>query len=149
MLKYESVNRKWEKELCSLFENLLSGGDNYFFHPHPLTVSEAKKKINHSGRDLYFLQISNGTLCGYGFLRGWDEGYEIPSLGLAIHPKFRGQGFGGKFILFLHEQARQHGAQKVRLTVSTDNTAAISLYGKLGYRFRRKNEKTLEGFVEL
>jgi len=149
MLTYEPVNKKWEKELCSLFEDLLSGGDYHFFHPHPLTASEAKKKIKYSGQDLYFLQISNGTLCGYGFLRGWDEGYEIPSLGLAIHPKFRGRGLGEKFIFFLHEQARNHGAKKVRLTVAADNKAAIYLYSKLGYRFCQKDETALEGFIEV
>ena len=49
----------------------------------------AKKIATYEGDDLYFLQIKDNEIAGYAMLRGWDEGYTIPSLGIALHPDFQ------------------------------------------------------------
>ncbi len=63
--------------LCALAEN----GDAAFFHPHPLTCEAALEIASLSGRDRYFVAIVAQKIVGYGMLRGWDAGFEIPSLG--------------------------------------------------------------------
>ncbi len=133
--------------LANLFCVLKNNGDDLFFHPHPLTHEEAKKKAEYLGNDLYFVMKYRGDVVGYGMLRGWDEGYPLPSLGIAVHPSARNQGFARQFIQFLHQQARERGASKVRLTVDQSNEKAIRLYKKEGYIFGRVNALHLEGFV--
>ncbi len=149
MLTYVLVSAKWEKEMCSLFRELLSRGVYQYFHPHPLTDDEVKRRLQYKGKDLYYLQIYDDRLSGYGFLRGWDEGYETPSLGLAIHPDFQRQGLGKKFMFFLHDQALIQGATRVRLTVATINKKAIRLYQQLGYKFHLIDATTYEGFIDI
>jgi len=45
-------------------------------------------------------------------LRGWDEGYETPSLGIAVHPDARGLGLARTFMGFLHAAASFQGAAR-------------------------------------
>ena len=88
-------------------------------------------------------------ILAYGILRGWDEGFEIPCLGIALHPKVRGSGLSKVFMLFLHAAGRRRGAKQVRLKVYKDNIAARKLCEGLGYRFEWEIEDQLVGFLEL
>ena len=71
---------------------------------------------------------------GYGLLRGWNEGYEIPSLGVAVHPSMRGTGLGRLIMDFLEAMARMRGASSIRLRVRKDNAIAHGMYARRGYR---------------
>ena len=87
---------------------------------------------------------------GYGMLRGWDEGYEVPFLGVAISPRKRGKGAGKLLIRFLHDVARNKKAQIIRLKVYKNNEVAIKMYKSLGYKFDDWNDnKQLIGTVKL
>jgi [ribosomal protein S18]-alanine N-acetyltransferase len=135
--------------LAEFFAAFAQAPDAAFFHPHPLTAPEARRICTHAGRDLYYAACAGGSLVGYGLLRGWDEGYDIPSLGIAIHPAARGRGLARPFMAFLHAAAKWHGARKVRLTVYSQNQRAVELYQRLGYAFSAKNDRELVGVLEL
>jgi ribosomal protein S18 acetylase RimI-like enzyme len=114
-----------------------------------MTDEEAKKLCGYSGRNLYYVACVGTAVLAYGLLRGWDEGYEIPSLGIAIHPEARGQGLARPFMAFLHAAAKARGATKVRLTVYTENRRAVELYRRMGYQFEAKNDRELVGMLVL
>jgi ribosomal protein S18 acetylase RimI-like enzyme len=82
-------------------------------------------------------------------LRGWDEGFEVPYLGIAIHPGERGQGYGRVLMEYLHAAARERGAVRVMLKVYEDNEAAVRLYRSLGYCFGERSDGQLVGVLEL
>jgi len=103
----------------------------------------------YSGKDLYYVAVSGTAVAAYGMLRGWDEGYQVPSLGIAIHPDARGTGLASTFMQFLHAAARLRGATRVRLKVNSENTAARRLYQSLGYRFEDSDGGEIVGFVDL
>lgn len=148
-IQYQAVSDTVSEELVVLFQALVANGDEAFFHPHPLTREYVGHLSVYKGEDLYFVQFFENKLTGYGMLRGWDEGYTIPSLGIAIHPRYRGQGLAAHFMRYLHGQARNRGVHTIRLTVEKSNTCAIQLYEILGYRLSRKNDAVFEGFLEL
>jgi len=135
--------------LADFFHALREAGDESFFHPHPLTSPEADARAGYRGQDLYYVIIEAGAILGYGFLRGWDEGYAVPSLGIAIHPTRRGGGLGRMFMHVLHEAARGRGASRVRLTVDQRNVAARSLYEDLGYVIEPGGDGSLVGVLTL
>jgi ribosomal-protein-alanine N-acetyltransferase len=128
-----------EPAIARLFAALFAHGDCRSFHPHPLTVREAHhlpQGLCPKGwptEDIYRFGFSRGEAVAYGMLRGWDEGFAEPSLGIAVHPDFRGQGLAGRMIRQLHHLARLRGAASVRLKVDRDNTTAVGLYQKFGY----------------
>ena len=148
-LELRIVDETLEQPLAELFRALKRAGDDKDFHPHPLSDEEAKRRAHYSGKDLYYVLVEGNKVLGYGMLRGWHEGYEVPSLGIAIHPSVRGMGLGKLFMQFLHAAAQRRGASKVRLKVYPDNTTAVTLYRGLGYTFQAEEAGQLVGFIDL
>jgi [ribosomal protein S18]-alanine N-acetyltransferase len=120
-----------------------------FFHPHEFSYIGLWNEIINKKKDYYVFLIDADTIAGYGMLRGWDEGFEIPSLGILTDINYRGQGISSKIMDHLHEIAKKEGSDKIRLTVYKENKIAISLYNKLGYVFSDKNENELIGIKKL
>jgi [ribosomal protein S18]-alanine N-acetyltransferase len=143
------LSPRWAKPLAEFFAALASEGADRQFHPHPLTSEEAERRCQYSGKDLYYVAVEQQRVLGYGMLRGWDEGYETPSLGIAIHPQARGRGLGRALMQFLHHVARRRGASRVRLKVYSENQKAIALYESLGYRFAAAEDNQRIGTVNL
>ncbi len=137
------------EQLAVFFQDLHRAGLEDFFHPHPLNGQAASALCTYAGLDFYGVLLSGGRVIGYGMLRGWDEGYAIPSLGIAIHPLFQGQGYGRLLIQFLHGIARARGAEKLRLKVNCKNLSALSLYQSEGYVFQDAVEDEMVGVLVL
>ncbi len=139
-----------ESALAAFFRHLELSGEAARFHPHPFTPEEAAARCRYEGRDYYCVALAAGEVLAYGMLRGWDAGYEVPSLGIAVHERARGLGLGRALMLVLHAEAARRGAPRVRLKVYPDNAAAVSLYRSLGYAFASELEAgQLVGLKEL
>ncbi len=116
-------------------------GEAKWFQPHPFTLEHIEALCQPGQRDLYYIMTFGSAVVGYGLLRGWDEGYPVPSLGIAVHSAYRGKGLGAALMAFLHCAARLRGSDRVRLRVYDSNDAAIALYRRLGYRFDSGREE--------
>ena len=148
-LEIRTLCPELEQALAGFFANLRKEGADDHFHPHPLTDKEARRLCAYSGKDLYYVLVEKQRVLAYGMLRGWDEGFEVPSLGIATLSSARGAGFGTLLVRFLHAAARRRGARKVILKVYKDNTAARKLYERLGYSFSDKGTRELSGSIDL
>jgi [ribosomal protein S18]-alanine N-acetyltransferase len=138
-----------QQALIAFLNDLSEAHETEFFHPHPFTEDALQKIIRTADQDLYYVLCEGGRVVGYGMLRGWDEGYQIPSLGIAIHPAARNAGLGKALMHFLHGAARRRGASKVRLRVKAQNARAMKLYQDLGYVFGPEEQGFLVGFLQL
>jgi ribosomal protein S18 acetylase RimI-like enzyme len=122
-----------------------------FFHPHPFTrafAAELCARIETS-RDRYYVARYRGRIVGYLILRGWDEGYAIPSMGVCSHPGLRDAGLG--HLLYAHgvQESRAAGAPKLRLTVLRSNERAIHIDRNFGFVFQDKNDQEVVGLLDL
>lgn len=118
-----------ERALVALFAGL----DSAWFRPHDLGAVGARKVANHVGEDVYLIGFLETVPVAYGMLRGWDEGYRIPALGVAVRDGYRDQGLGRQMMHALHRAVRARGGDRVRLRVAEGNARAIHLYESLGY----------------
>lgn len=116
-------------ELAALFAEL----DTSTFHPHAMDADGAALIAGLEGADVYRVLEVDGRLVAYGLLRGWDEGFSVPSLGVAVRIPDQGKGYGRETMLRLHDEARERGAERVRLRVAHGNARARRLYESLGY----------------
>lgn len=114
--------------------DLLVNIDGTYFQPHPMTAPEAERIAKLRGRDTYLIGRANGVGVAYGMLRGLDEGFAIPSLGLGIRRDWEHRGYGRAMMTALHDAARKTGVAQVRLRVHPDNSRAATLYRSVGYR---------------
>jgi len=149
-LEFRKVSSELQKPLEVFFKDLEESGIERYFHPHPLSKAEAERVSQYAGQDLYYVAVMENRVLGYGLLRGWDEGYAIPSLGIALHPSVQGQGLGKTFMYFLHAASRLRGADKIKLKVYPDNIRSLNLYMSMGYIFQTVGEHgQLEGLLNL
>jgi [ribosomal protein S18]-alanine N-acetyltransferase len=128
------VGPSTEAALAHFFALLQSRGVDRYFHPHPFTPATARERALYSGQDFYCILADGDRVLGYGMLRGWDEGYEMPSLGIVIHPDMQSRGLGRALMGYLQFAARYRGAKRMRLRVHPDNAKAVQLYRSLGYQ---------------
>lgn len=142
-LQLRPLTPAWCKPLAHMLRALVDSGEDRMFAPHPFDDETLARLASHGGADLYFVLTERGhgedqdradeRVVGYGLLRGWDQGYEVPSLGIAVAPDARRRGVGRVLMQRLHEAARARGARRVRLRVHAENAPAIRLYESLGY----------------
>jgi RimJ/RimL family protein N-acetyltransferase len=121
--------------LTSLFERISLDPEARYFHPHPFTAAQALARSEYAGRDVYALMLLGSEAVGYGFLRGWEDNYTIPSLGIYIVEDLRGSTAAKVLMEYLHLTAGLRGARSVRLKVHPGNMRARRLYERLGYHF--------------
>jgi ribosomal protein S18 acetylase RimI-like enzyme len=122
-----------EQALARFFADLAAAGDDAFFHPHATDVESLRSLAAQSGDDLYFVFVEGDDVRAYGLLRGWNEGYDVPSLGIAVHSDARATGLGRLVMDYLEAMARHRGAPSIRLRVHKDNARAIGIYERRGY----------------
>ena len=77
------------------------------------------------------LAEEGGQVCGYACLFVLFEEAEVQNI--AVDIPFRKQGYGDKLLAFLHDFAKEQGAEISFLEVRVSNAAAIGLYRKHGY----------------
>ena len=120
-----------------LFDELRDDPASVHFHPHPFTHDAALRIAERRGirRDAYFGAFLDGRLIGYGMLRGWDEGYDIPSFGVAVRVHNRGMGIGRRLLRHAISIARRRRAPSVMLKVHPANANAKVLYETEGFIF--------------
>lgn len=147
MLEIIKLNPTMSQALVSFFVDISKNNYTRYYYPYDLTLKTAEKLCNLSGKDLHYVLVDSKTILGHGMLRGWDEGYDIPSLGIVIHPDASNKGLGSMFVSFLHSAAWARGCFKIRLSVHKDNTPALTIYKRLGYLFTLKNTEEFIGIL--
>jgi ribosomal-protein-alanine N-acetyltransferase len=149
-VEIRQVSAADEAALVHFFAVLQARGVDKFFHPHPFTAKAANERATYTGEDLYYVVTDGGEILGYGMLRGWDEGYIVPSLGIVVHPDAQGMGLGRLMMDFLRVVAMRRKAEKIRLRASPENQIAMKLYRALGYEFTVEKDSTyLVGLLDL
>ena len=125
-----------ERPLQAFLEALDEAGETRFFSPHASDMDTLTALGTRPHRDIHCLLCEDSLVVGYGLLRGWDEGFAIPSLGIAIHPLRRGRGLGNFLMEYLELLARLRGSASLRLRVLKANAVAIALYTTRGYEWQ-------------
>jgi [ribosomal protein S18]-alanine N-acetyltransferase len=148
-LEFRQAEPELADRLGSFFRELVAAGDEAQFHPHRLDDTAARAVCDQGGADVYLVALDGDDIVGYGFLRGWDAGFAVPSLGIAVGPDHRARGIGRALMERLHAEAQGRGAEQVRLRVHPDNDSALRLYRSLGYVFGGEEDGQLVGLLAL
>src|SRR5438132_4350746 len=81
----------------------------------------------------FFVLRDNDTPAGCGGIQLFGTAYgELKRM--YVRPRFQGQGFGKLLLDHLADHARGHGVGILRLETGTHQTAAISLYERMGFQ---------------
>lgn len=105
-----------------------------YFAPFPLTRESAMFLLRPESRDHFFGLEELGGLVAFSMLRGYDEGYAVPSFGLLVALDCQGQGLGRWLTEKTLYWADHEGIASIRLTVFSGNHTAVHLYSSLGFK---------------
>ena len=84
-----------------------------------------------NGLDLYLVWEENGIAAAYVNFRILAGEGEIERV--AVHPLFRGRGFGRKLMDAVAEYTSSQGVMEITLEVRSGNQTAINLYESCGF----------------
>lgn len=142
------------KQLIDFFNLVIEEKLDQYFHPHKFTEEAAISILDKISNDWYFgvfiCSTNFSKMIGYGMLRGWDEGYEIPSFGICILNNYQNMGIGKIIIDYAKLICRINKCSKIRLKVYPKNGRSLQIYRKNGFIFSGETQNDqLIGFLEL
>jgi len=106
------------------------------------TYDDLVQIFSEKKRDLFRTIRKEDNICGIYFLRGFDEGFYIPSFGIYIIQKYSRAGLAAFAINDTIKLLEAQGVKRVMLKVANDNSRAYSLYSRKGFRYDRKCSDT-------
>jgi RimJ/RimL family protein N-acetyltransferase len=139
-IAFRPVNDKDVDELFHMLKNLPDEGKK-FFHPHSFD-KKTLIQISASKNDYYFVLTLNNKIVGYSMLRFF--GYATPSFGICIRKHYENRGFGSITTERTIQKASQLGYKVVILKVHEENSRAIKLFERCGFKIVQQNPFTRE-----
>ena len=112
------------------------------FHPFPLTAETARWITTVPRRDRYYLALCRKQVIGLCMLRGWDEGFAVPSFGIVVGREFHSKGIGRIITEYAMKEAKKLCCKQVRLSVYASNISAYNTYISMG--FKETNREVVE-----
>jgi ribosomal-protein-alanine N-acetyltransferase len=119
-------------ELSKLINNDSKDYSQYFV-AFEFDTATIERNLAKSENDLYFGVYWGEELTGFYMLRGFDEGFTIPSYGVYISSPFSGKGLAALTLNHAISTCKLLGLKKLRLKVHTENIIAFKQYIKFGF----------------
>lgn len=136
MLKLKLIDEGDLGQLSAFFEENNVQAILDTFSPFTLTEETARWIACQSHQDRYYLGLNQDEMIGFSMLRGWDEGFSVPSFGIFIDHRCHGKGYGKELLDLTIDAARELGCSQIRLSVFASNPAARKIYRSRGFTER-------------
>ena len=105
-----------------------------YFIPFSFDEKTIKEILNRVTNDKYFGVFISKELAGFYMLRGFDEGFEIPSYGIWIAEKFSGLGLSKLTLQHAISYCKVNGIKRIMLKVHPENSIAKKTYEGYGFK---------------
>ncbi len=142
-LRSIAVRRIDARSAGPLFEMLQSASPGYseYFTPFELSLSAIRAVLEKAVGDQFYGIYVSGRLAGLFMLRGFDQGYAIPSFGVWIAEKYQSKGLSKLAIHYSMTVCRMNGIGRLMLKVYPQNEKARRIYEQLGFEFQGMDPK--------
>lgn len=130
-------------DIANLVKQLSEDSYEYlkYFTAFEIDVEVFQALLSRSVKDKFFGIFSGDEVLGFYMLRGFDEGYEIPSYGVVISSKFSNKGLSRLTMLHAFSICKLNKIKKLMLKVRPENKYAKKLYESLGFERTGFDEK--------
>jgi RimJ/RimL family protein N-acetyltransferase len=135
MFKSIEISELGPEYARALSKLLIAADKNYSQHFVPFSFDEnsIKKILKRAKNDKYFGVFISNELVGFYMLRGFDEGYNIPSFGIWIAEQYSGLGLSKLTLQHAISYCKVNGIKKIMLKVHPDNFVAKKTYENYGF----------------
>ncbi len=104
-----------------------------FFSPFEFGLETVSHVLSNQGDDVFVGVYWMDKIIGFFMLRGWNDGYEVPSFGIIIDKKYRGYGLEMLSLDAAKTICRLRGAERMMLKMHPDNISARGVMRKIGF----------------
>jgi ribosomal protein S18 acetylase RimI-like enzyme len=134
--------------LATLFRDNNRPEITRYFRPFPLTANSAYQITLTRHLDRSYVAVEDGRIVALCMLRGWDEGYATPSLGVLVDYRHEDSDLERQLIEFAIDEARRLGCARLRLTAEASNTRGLALFEALGFREQSRMPYEIDGIPD-
>ena len=85
-------------------------------------------------KSLHYAIDYNGKYAGTVSLKNLNRRKKNAEFAIIVHPNFRGKGIGQHALMLIIEKAKYENFESIFLNVFEENTKAITLYHKVGFK---------------
>ena len=131
------------EHISELIKKLSENSAEYLklFTAFELTPDTFNSILSKAVRDKYFGIFFGETIIGFYMLRGFDQGYEVPSYGVVISSDFSNKGLSRLTLYHAFSVCKLNGIKKIMLKVRPENIFAKKLYESVGFERTGFDEK--------
>ena len=97
-------------------------------------MNSIKEILERATNDKYFGVLISEKIVGFYMLRGFDDGYEIPSYGVWVAKEFSDLGLAKLTLQHAISYCKVNGIKKIMLKVHPDNSVAKKTYENYGFK---------------
>lgn len=104
-----------------------------FFTPFDFQHASIVSLLAGQGKDIFMGMYWDDRLIGFFMLRGWNNGYEIPSYGVLVDEKYSGYGLTRLSLKLAKSICRLRHAPQIMLKVNPGNKVAKRLFEEAAF----------------
>jgi len=132
-IQIKKINVESAKDLAELLKKENPEYSKYFT-AFNFDYETIKAKLMNLKNDSFWGIYVENALIGFYMLRGFDEGYEIPSYGVFISKYFSGKGLSKLTLQHAISYCKINGISQLMLKVHPDNIVAKKIYEDFGFK---------------
>jgi len=132
-LEIKRLNGNHSEELTNLLQNSTQQYSQYFIH-FPFDLETISGILSKAIKDQIYGIYVEDNLAGFYMLRGFDEGYSVPSYGVWISENYSNKGLSTFTLQHAISFCKLNSIKKIMLKVHPDNIAAKHIYEKYGFK---------------
>ncbi|MGI8835880.1 MAG: GNAT family N-acetyltransferase [Pyrinomonadaceae bacterium] len=104
-----------------------------FFYPFEFHLASISNVLANQRRDVLMGLYLESKIVVFFMLRGWNEGYDVPSFGIIVDENYRGYGLELISLDAAKVISRLRGAERMMLKMHPDNITAKGVARKIGF----------------
>lgn len=128
----KDIDSSFSEELTDLLSREEKEYSKYFI-PFDFDHTTIKKILTEKKEDKFFGLFVDDSLIGFYMLRGFDEGYDIPSYGVWISKEYSAKGLSKLTLQHAVSICKINGIKKLLLKVHPENKIAKMIYENFGF----------------
>lgn len=131
-LEIKNLTTDHSKELSELLQSADKDYTQYFI-PFTFDFETILKILTNAVKDQYYGIFAKNTLVGFYMLRGFDDGYVIPSYGVWIAKDYSSKGISKLTLQHAISFCKINNIKKLILKVHPENIIAKNIYESFGF----------------
>lgn len=133
-LEIRKLTVNQSEELANLLQSSEKEYTQYFI-PFTFEIETISGILSKAIKDQFYGIYLDNSLAGFYMLRGFDDGFEIPSYGVWIAKEFSAKGISKLTLHHAITFCKTNNIKKLMLKVHPDNLIAKKIYENFGFTY--------------